>query len=300
MSGSGSSDGWLVTEDSAINTEPCGHMTSFKVTEKVFDEQTPYQKLEVYKTNKWGHLMVLDGVFQNTEVDEFAYHEMQAHVPLFAHPHPEHVLIIGGGDGGVAREALRHKSVKHVTLVDIDARVSEAARRFFPRIAEGLREDPRLDLRHEDGAKFVANPELDGRFDVIVVDSSDPVGPNQALFRKEFYVRLHQLLKPQGLVVTQGENFWLHPHVIKSTTELSATVFDHVDYYWFSIPVYPCGIIGCVTMVKGKELDITKPCRADTDNMPLLYYTPQIHTAAFAKPAFFAKGFNPFDLVKSA
>ncbi|EZG66651.1 spermidine synthase [Gregarina niphandrodes] len=282
-----------VTEESQFE-KGHGMAQSFRVTKKLHDEQTTYQHLQVFETTNWGNLMVLDGVFQNTEADEFTYHEMQAHVPLFAHPKPERVLIIGGGDGGVAREILKHTCVQEVHLVDIDAAVTAVARKYFPKIASAL-DDPRLKICHEDGAKYVQKPELQNYFDVICIDSSDPIGPNAVLFKEPFYRNVHACLKENGCAVAQGECMWIHPKTVESVLKMNKNIFDNADYYWHLIPVYPCGVMGLLALTKGKAINmkqihpdrIAAAKRFTEEDQATMYYTADIHSAAFAKPAFF-------------
>eukprot|EP01054_Gregarina_sp_Poly1_P003522 Gregarina_sp_Poly_1__3521@NODE_2027_length_2834_cov_135_403325_g1310_i0_p2_GENE_NODE_2027_length_2834_cov_135_403325_g1310_i0NODE_2027_length_2834_cov_135_403325_g1310_i0_p2_ORF_typecomplete_len309_score42_05Spermine_synth/PF01564_17/1_2e49Spermine_synt_N/PF17284_2/2_9e18Methyltransf_23/PF13489_6/0_0011MTS/PF05175_14/0_0048MTS/PF05175_14/2_5e03Methyltransf_30/PF05430_11/0_012Pyr_redox_2/PF07992_14/0_14_NODE_2027_length_2834_cov_135_403325_g1310_i016322558 len=280
-----------VSEESDFESH--GFAQSFKCKRLIHEEQTPYQNVKLYETTDFGNLMVLDGVFQNTEVDEFSYHEMLANVPLFAHPNPKKILVVGGGDCGVVREIAKHEGVELIHLAEIDARVVELSRQYFSGITAAC-DDPRLEIKIVDGAKYLATPELEGFYDVIVVDSSDPIGPNQSLFRSEFYRDIKRCLAPGGLAVCQGENFWLHPKTIKTVMNKCKEIFPEVDYYWFSIPVYPCGIIGCVALSRdaGNTMCDVHPVRvADAIAMTAhtKYYNPAIHRAAFAKPQFFGK-----------
>eukprot|EP01056_Protomagalhaensia_sp_Gyna25_P002510 Protomagalhaensia_sp_Gyna_25__2509@NODE_2410_length_1101_cov_397_034840_g1997_i0_p1_GENE_NODE_2410_length_1101_cov_397_034840_g1997_i0NODE_2410_length_1101_cov_397_034840_g1997_i0_p1_ORF_typecomplete_len319_score62_17Spermine_synth/PF01564_17/1e04Spermine_synth/PF01564_17/1_8e51Spermine_synth/PF01564_17/9_1e02Spermine_synt_N/PF17284_2/2_9e18Methyltransf_23/PF13489_6/0_00085MTS/PF05175_14/0_013MTS/PF05175_14/1_2e03Pyr_redox_2/PF07992_14/0_015Methyltransf_30/PF05430_11/0_03Methyltransf_31/PF13847_ len=280
-----------VSEESDFETS--GYAQSFKCRRLLHEEQTPYQNIKLYETTNFGNLMVLDGVFQNTEVDEFAYHEMMSQVPLLAHPNPKRVLIIGGGDCGVVREVARHACVEVIHLAEIDSRVVELSKQYFPNIASSC-EDPRLEVKIVDGAKYLADPGLESFYDVIIVDSSDPVGPNESLFRESFYKDLKRCLAPGGVAVCQGENFWLHPKTIRNVMGKCRDIFAEVEYYWFCIPVYPCGVLGAVALSKepGFVLNDVHPSRmaaAEALSQDLKYYNRAVHKAAFVKPQFFDK-----------
>ena len=161
-----------------------------------------HQRIRVFENARFGRVLTLDGVVQTTEGDEFIYHEMMAHVPILAHGAARRVLIVGGGDGGMAREVLRHRAVEHVTMVEIDAGVVEFSKKYLPSLSAGAFDDPRLDLVIADGADFVA--QTDRRFDVAIIDSTDPVGPGEVLFTDTFYGRAKRCLAPGGVLVTQN------------------------------------------------------------------------------------------------
>jgi spermidine synthase len=282
-------DGWFREESSMWP----GQALSLKVDKVLFDGQSDYQRLTIFKSSeegKWGNVMVLDGAVQLTDRDEFVYHEMMAHVPLCAHPNPKTVLIIGGGDGGVMREVLKHEEVERCDLVDIDGLVIEQSKVHFPNVAESFFH-PKANTTVGDGAAFVKGKESE--YDVIIVDSSDPEGPASVLFGEEFYSNVKRCLKPGGIVCSQGESAWLHLHLIeKMTTFLRNDInFASVRYGMIYIPTYPCGSIGCLMAAKDADTDVTKPIRELPQAVQdkLKYYTPELHRGAFALPAFAKK-----------
>ena len=174
----------------------------------LIDTRTKYQHLQVFDSETYGRVLILDGVIQLTERDEFAYQEMITHIPMFAHPDPKAVLIVGGGDGGVLREVARHKSVDRMCMCEIDEGVVNYSKEYFGDTMATAFSDPRTDLHFMDAAEFVKDKA--GQFDVIIVDSSDPVGPAETLYTSEFYSDMKTALRPGGIICTQGECIWLH------------------------------------------------------------------------------------------
>jgi spermidine synthase len=245
--------------------------------------KTPFQQIDLYQTRTQGRMLVLDGAIQLTEADEFAYHEMIAHLPLFAHPGPGEVLVIGGGDGGVLREVLRHECVRSVDLCEIDGEVIRVAREFLPGIASGF-DDPRVRVHIGDGTGFVR--ECEGRWDVIIVDAPDPVGPGEVLFRKPFLRSLKQALKPGGVAASQGESFFMHPDWFRHLTGTFRELFEVQAYAHMLVPSYPGGNLGVCLGSLGP--DPSKPARPVPPDIQagLRYYTPEIHQASFVLPAF--------------
>jgi len=262
---------------------------SLEVKENVHEETTPYQDIKVFDSTSYGRVLLLDGVFQCTERDEFAYSEMLAHVPLFSHPNPKNVLVIGGGDGAVVREVCRHQSVESVDVCELDERVVEVSKSFLPTMSVGFN-DERVNVFNEDGFKFLNKAK--SIYDVIIVDSSDPVGPAEVLYRQPFYEALHKSLREDGIVVTQAECMWLHQEVIQKIRGFASEYFNRVNYAQISIPTYPCGTIGMLCCSKGDSMDCRKPERL-TGSMAsdLRYYTPEIHSASFVLPAFAHRAF---------
>ena len=175
---------------------------ALSIDELLYDSETEHQRLKVFQNNRFGRVLTLDDVVQTTEGDNFIYHEMLTHVPILAHGAAKRVLIIGGGDGGMAREVLRHASVEHVTMVEIDAGVVEFSKTYLPTLSQGAFDDPRLNLVIADGADFMKAP--GGTFDVIIVDSTDPIGPGEVLFTDTFYGHAKAALTPGGILVTQN------------------------------------------------------------------------------------------------
>jgi len=236
--------------------------------------------------------LVLDGVIQITDRDEMAYQEMITHLPMFSHPNPERVLVVGGGDGGVLREVCRHDSVKHVTICEIDKVVIEAGKKYFPTIATAWN-DKRVNLVCGDAAVYMQKPEVEGTFDVIICDSSDPIGPAQALFESPFYQAMFKALKPGGRICVQAESMWMHLDLIEKLVRESSQIFDSVEYGHTQIPTYPCGQIGLMVCGKagGKSKKLTaSPVRKPSAELQdkLRFYTPELHEASFVMPKFCA------------
>ncbi len=228
-------------------------------------------------------MLVLDGVFQTSEREEFVYHEMISHVPLFLHPNPEKVLIIGGGDGGVARECVRHDCVKSVTMVEIDGKVVELAKEFLPTISAAMiRQDPKLTVKIGDGIGFMAAAE--NEFDVIIVDCSDPIGPGEGLFTEEFYKNTLKALKPDGLFVQQTESPVMHQPLVKKVFGYVNSHFPIARLYTAYIPLYPTGM-HCFTIGSKKYDPLTWKANRER-NFDTKYYNEEIQTAAFALPNF--------------
>ncbi|WCL47759.1 polyamine aminopropyltransferase [Leptospira sp. GIMC2001] len=259
-----------------------GRKVSYRVTKTLDSIQTPFQKIDVFETESFGRMFTLDDVTMVTERDEHSYHEMIAHIPMMSHPNPENVLVIGGGDGGTVREVLKHPSVKEVVLCEIDKGVVDACYKYFPEIAEAMK-DKKVIHHYDDGAKFAR--ENKGRFDVILVDSSDPVGPAEVLFKEPFYRDMAGALRETGVIATQAESYWYHGDVIKSLFEFIPKIFPQYGYYYTTIPTYPSGIIG-FTFLSNKinpyEV-VPDPSRVPKN---LKYYSPEIHKAAFVLPEF--------------
>lgn len=249
------------------------------VKKVLLDKRSPFQSIQVIEAGRLGRILVLDNVVQTSDFDEAAYHEMIAHVPLLAHPNPERVLVIGGGDGGTLREVARHRSVKQMDICEIDGEVIAVSKAFLPGLARGF-DDPRVRVHLADGAKFVdENP---GRFDVIIVDSSDPVGPARVLFQRAFYEGMKKALKPGGVIVTQAESFWLYGPLISEMFGFLVDLFERPLYYTTNVPTYPSGVIGFTFCSMGPDpLQTPDPERVAALG-PLEYYTPAVGRTAFA------------------
>jgi spermidine synthase len=229
-------------------------------------------------------VLVLDGAIQATERDEFSYQEMICHLPMCAHPNPKRALVIGGGDGGVLRELCRHECLEEIVICELDRAVPAASRRFLPQMAAGF-DDPRVTVHFMDGAEFMNQHQE--YFDIIITDSSDPVGPASVLFEKPFYEKMCSALREGGIVCTQGESLWLHLHIIKEMIVFCKELpFAHVEYAYCTIPTYPSGQIGFVICSKGGSCK--KPAR-QFSHPELRYYNADIHCASFVLPEFARK-----------
>ncbi len=245
-------------------------------------ETTDFQELAMLDTYEWGRMLVLDGCVMTTDRDEFVYHEMIAHIALSAHPAPERVLVIGGGDGGVIREAIKHPTVQRAVLAEIDGRVVEVSKQYLPQIASAL-SDSRVDVRVIDGIAHVRDhPDT---YDVIIVDSTDPVGPAIGLFARDFYESIRRALRPDGLFVAQTESPFLTGDLISRVYADILSIFPITRLYLASIPTYPSGLWSFT--VGSKRYDpahIADPVR--TAGLATRYYTPELHAAAFTLPRF--------------
>lgn len=264
-----------------------GARISMKVGKKLFEGQSDFQKLEIYETPHFGNMMVLDGCVMLTESNEYAYHEMIAHVPLFAHPNPERVLIIGGGDGGAAREVLKHKSVKECVMVEIDGLVIEKSKEYFPTIASEF-DNPRLTLLVEDGVKYIEDHK--NEFDVILVDSTDPVGPAEGLFSKAFYQKAFDALKEDGILAAQAESPYYFKKTQKELFDVLKAVFPYSTLYLSAIPFYPSGTWSFAFASK-KYTQTTQPRWEAMKEMEktLEYFNHEVYTGCFALPTFMRK-----------
>ncbi|MCB9397324.1 MAG: polyamine aminopropyltransferase [Acidobacteria bacterium] len=264
--------------------ESLGQARKFAVSESLFRGKSEFQQVEIIQTVACGRMLLLDGLVMCSERDEFVYHEMISHVPLFTHPDPKSVLIIGGGDGGTAREVLRHKSVQHCTMVEIDGLVIEACRQHLQQTACAL-DDPRLNLIVGDGVAFVANSQE--TFDVIIVDSTDPVGMAAPLFGESFYQNVNRILSSDGIVVAQAESPYFHPEQQKAVLSRMANIFARVHLYNYYNLTYPGNTWGFAFATKGlcpiQNLDLR---RVEQSGLEMQYYTTAMHRAAFALPAF--------------
>ncbi|RLN91172.1 hypothetical protein BBJ28_00012037, partial [Nothophytophthora sp. Chile5] len=221
-----------------------GQKFSLEMETVLFQGKSDFQDVLVFKSATYGHVLVLDGVIQLTERDEFAYQEMIAHLPLFAHAQPKRVLIVGGGDGGVLREVTKHACVEKVVMCEIDPMVCDVSKKYFGETMATAFEDPRLTLIHADAAVYLR--ENTEKFDVMIVDSSDPVGPAEVLYRAEFYQSMKDSLAPNGIVCTQGECLWLHLDLIVDVMTRCQSIFPTINYSYTTIPTYPSGQIGFI------------------------------------------------------
>jgi len=268
-----------------------GSAFSLKITEKLLDVQSPYQHLEVYATETYGNLMVLDGCVMLTDRDNFLYHEMIAHPALFTHQDPKRVVIIGGGDCGTLKEVLRHPGVEKVTQIDIDEEVTKASERFFPSLVEA-NGDPRAELLFADGVKWVDDA-ADESIDVLIIDSTDPVGPAEGLFKTDFLKRCHRILKSGGVMVQQSESPLYHSGSIirELRNDMREAGFDSVATLPFPQPVYPSGWWSVTLAGKSTSVESFREEAAASHEMPLQYYTVDAHRGALALPPFMRKAF---------
>lgn len=260
----------------------------FSVDNVLYRDKTGHQDLVIFENAALGRVMALDGVVQTTERDEFIYHEMMTHVPLLAHGAAKRVLIIGGGDGAMLREVSRHKNIEQITMVEIDAGVVTFCKQYLPNHSAGAYEDPRFKLVIDDGVNFVR--QCNDKFDVIISDCTDPIGPGESLFTSEFYQGCHNCLNENGIFVAQnGVCFLQQDEAINSHRKLSH-YFGDVSFYQAAIPTYYGGIMTFAWASNNpalRQLDTaTLQARFDAANLSCRYYNPAIHTGSFALPQY--------------
>jgi spermidine synthase len=256
----------------------------------LFRKQSPYQLVEVFETSEYGKTLMVDGLVMCTETDEPAYHEMIVHVPMFASGQVQDVLVIGGGDGGTIREVLRHPQVKSVVLAEIDEVVIQAAKECLPSLSRAFGH-PKLTIQIGDGIEYMRQAP-DESFDLIIVDSSDPVGPAEGLFNIAFYQDLHRCLRPDGVMTAQSESPWFHRPAFVELNRCLQQVFatESTHPYLIFIPSYPSGMWSFVYAAKGnthpwQNCDRTT-IQQFTQQENLQYYNADIHQAAFQLPTF--------------
>ena len=259
---------------------------SLQVTRQLHSETSDYQEIAVFESKTFGRFLTLDGVMMLTERDEFIYHEMIVHVPMAVHPNPKRVLVIGAGDGGVARELCRYPALEQIDIVEIDSRVVEVCREYLPQTACGF-DDPRVHLHFADGLKYIRR--LENAYDIILVDSTDPTGPGEVLFTREFYGNCYKVLTEQGILVNQHENPF-YPHDAQTVSAAHRRILDSFPLsrvYQAHIPTYPSGhwLFGFAS----KGLHPVRDLDADrwkAHNISTRYYNTNLHRGAFALPSY--------------
>lgn len=264
------------------------------VNRLLFSHQSEYQLVEVFETDTWGNLMTIDGMVMLSEKDEFVYHEMLSHTGLFTHRSPERVLIIGGGDGGTAREVMKHKTVQHVDMVEIDETVINASKKYLKDVGDF--DNPKLHLQIEDGISFVRD--VNEPYDMIIIDGSDPVGPATGLFEEEFYNHCYRALTDDGVLTTQSESPWIDSYHVSMKKVYSALndLFNHTHIYLCSMPLYPSGTWSM--MCASKKLDpikktVLKRVEEGVSGLgKLKYYNRDVHKGSFALPNFVKEIFD--------
>lgn len=254
----------------------------------LYQDRSEHQDLVLFENPVFGKVLMLDGITQVTTADEFIYHEMMAHVPILAHGAAREVLIVGGGDCGMAEEALKHPGIARLTQVEIDDAVVEFSRTNFSEFNAPVFDDPRFDLVIADGARFVA--ETDRRFDVVMVDSTDPMGPGAVLFTQEFYRNVHRCLTPGGVLVTQNGVPFLQREELVTSVRHFASIYKDAAAYVAAIPTYFGGHMAFGWATDNADLRKTPVDvlteRFDAAGFDTRYYTPEVHAAAFALPRF--------------
>jgi len=267
-------------------SEEQGIAFSLSINGKLHEEQSPYQKIEIYDTRKFGNLMVIDGFIMLTQRDNFVYHEMISHPALFTHPDPKKVLIIGGGDCGTLREVLKHPGIEKVQQIDIDERVTRLAEQYFPELCES-NDDSRAELMFIDGIKWVADAP-DNYYDVIIIDSTDPIGPAEGLFAKSFYQDCWRALGENGLIIQQSESPLLHMNILsKMYTDMKGAGFIDSLTFFFPQCVYPSGWWSTTMASKDNALVNFREADAEAKLFNTRYYNASVHRGAMCAPSFF-------------
>lgn len=254
-----------------------------KTTRSLVTEKTEFQDLAIIDTEQFGRMLVLDGMVQTTIADEFVYHEMITHVPLNTHPNPKKVLVIGGGDGGTIREAIKHPKVEKAVLVEIDRRVVDLSKEYLPEISCGL-DNPKVEVIIDDGIKHVAeNPDT---YDIILVDSTEPVGPAVQLFSADFYRSIFRALKEDGLFVAQTESPFFNDDLISQVYRSIGGIFPVTKLYLASVPTYPSGLWSFT--MGSKKYDPEQVSTDQVQQYPTRYYNAGVHQGCFKLPQFVA------------
>ena len=252
--------------------------------EILYSKKSDFQTVEIVKSPYFGKMLLNDGVIMVTERDEFVYHEMIAHTPLFIHPNPKKVLVIGGGDGGTAREVIKHPSIELCKVVEIDGLVVESCKEHIPQTASSYN-DPKVEVKIEDGIDYVLNTKE--KYDLVIVDSSDPIGPAIPLFGSKFYKGVHNILNDDGIVVSQGESPFFMPESQKKIYSITRPLFPVVDFYHYGNFSYPGGLWSFLfSSKKYHPLKDFKEDRVKNSKIDFKYYNTDIHKASFASPTF--------------
>lgn len=266
-----------------------GYGQTLSVDSLLFEQHTDHQHLIIFENRFFGRVMALDGIVQTTERDEFIYHEMMVHVPMLAHGHVRRVLIIGGGDGGILREVLKHSQVEQVVQVEIDRAVIDLCRTYLPNHSAGAFDDARVEVKIADGVEYVCHAKAD-QFDVIISDCTDPIGPGEVLFSSEFYAGCKRLMCPQGIFVAQNGVVFMQPDELINTANRLSPYFCDTRFYTVAVPTYVGGVMalawGCDDAGSAQLNNTTINQRFITAQINCRYYTPAVHMAAFALPAY--------------
>ncbi len=266
---------------------PEGFGIAIEKDKDLYSETSPYQKVDVFSSRAFGNVLTLDGLMMVTERDEFFYHEMIVHIPMLTHKNPKNILVIGGGDGGTVRELLKHKSVEHIDMVEIDGLVVEASKKFFPTVSSELN-NPKVNVLIQDAVEFIKDKE--DIYDIVLIDSTDPIGPGEGLFNEKFYNNVKRALKKGGIVTPQTEGPFAQSENMKKTYHLLRKVFKNVAPYCGPMPTYPGGYwswgfcsddveipFDCTKIDEKRAQEIEKTCKI---------YNRMLHCAAFMVPNF--------------
>ncbi len=278
----------MINDNGLWFTEVCeegGSALSLKIKAKLHEEQTQYQKIEIFETESYGNLMVIDGYVMLTARDNFVYHEMMTHPAMFTHADPRNVVIIGGGDCGSLREVLKHQTVEETWQVEIDERVTRLSEKYFPELCES-NHDPRAHFYFGDGIKWMEESR-DESVDIIIVDSTDPIGPAEGLYAEPFYRECIRSLKNGGILVQQSESPLLHLDILRDMRQrMNAAGFEDVKSIGYPQTTYPSGWWSATLAGKDVTLDSFREAEAGPPKFDTAYYNVAVHKAAFALPTF--------------
>ena len=261
----------------------------YKVSDVLFRGKSDFQSVDVIETESYGRMLLIDGLVMITDGDEFVYHEMIAHIPALLHKKPKSVVVIGGGDGGTVRELLKHPEIEKIVLCEIDGMVVEAARKYFPEVA-GCLDDPRVEVNIGDGIAYLRDHKPDA-LDLVIIDSTDPIGPGEGLFTAEFYKSVSRALNSSGLMVCQSESPWYGDEIHQKILKNLKGGFRYTRPYVGSVPTYPRGLWSW-TLASQDPIDPTSYDKLRFKALPnheFQYLTEELMTAAFAIPKFFKK-----------
>lgn len=271
--------------------ETDGSAFSLRIKKKLCEEQTEYQKIEIYETEKFGNLMVIDGFVMLSQRDNFFYHEMMSHPVMFTHPNPQNILIIGGGDCGTLQAVLKHPEVQTVQQIDIDERVTRLSEIYFPELCTSNRDD-RAELMFIDGIQWVKEAESES-YDIIIIDSTDPVGPAEGLFSKSFYEQCCRVLRKDGILVQQSESALFHMNILRDMYgAMKDAGFQSQSTLFFPQSVYPSGWWSATMATRSGDLTLFRQSDAENKTFETDYYNAAIHQGALAKPEFFKREMN--------
>jgi spermidine synthase len=261
---------------------------SLRVDNLVYADDSDLQHILLFDNDTHGRVLAIDGLVQVSLSDEFVYHEMVTHVPLLAHGAVKSVLVVGGGDGGAMREILRHPGVERVVLAEIDGEVIDFSRKWLPEVSKGSFDDARVEIKIVDGVDYMKTGEE--KFDLIIIDSSDPVGPSAVLFTREFYQSCHGRLAEGGILVTQSGLAAIHSDVVEDTSKSFKAIFKHHGFYGITVPTFSGGVM-TLGFATDREANIAPAAgaieaRFEALDIDTQYYTPAVHRGAFALPRY--------------
>lgn len=258
----------------------------FLIDEDIYHQKTMYQDLLIFKNTQFGRIMSIDNIVQTTEHDEFIYHEMIVHVPCIAHGNVKNILIIGGGDGAALREIIKYNDIQSITMVEIDIEIIKMCQKYLPNHSAGAFKDKRLELIIQDGVEFVNT--TNKKFDVIITDCPDPIGPGINLFTKQFYYGCKKILHKNGILVAQNGVFFLQKQAVMDNYSKLINYFSDVSFYKAAIPTYYGGemcFIWCSDNINLRKIKKTiLKQRFNSKNLICRYYNPYIHVSSFALP----------------